>query len=385
MTLTGLISGTGGLTKDGPGGLRVHGYDVNAHTAAPNTFSGGTTINNGTLIWGTMDGGVSPPINAALGSGPVTINPGGILQFERVDNATNALICNGGTVFSNNGWGAKWGGPVTLNAVTTVDATWNMTFNGNISGAGGFTTKGGRIVTLSGTNSFTGANKVTAGTLTCTKSAALGTGPLDITTGAKVNLNFTGTRTIAALTYNGGAPLAPGTYGSTASPATNKNDTYFSGTGTVTILPATTTALALTSGSTPSDPGTPLTFTATVTGTSPTGNVAFYDGTTLLGTSALNGSFQASFTTSSLAIGSHDITARYAGNASNATSTSAALTVEITSLLPPAPTNLIAAPGNNRVDLTWTLSAGADQLLCETIADQRRPLHRDRQSHRRKL
>jgi fibronectin-binding autotransporter adhesin len=200
MTLAGLISGTGGLTKDGLGGLRVHGYNLNAHTAAPNTFSGGTTINNGTLVWGTMDGGVSPPINAALGTGPVTLNPGGTLQFERVDNATNTLICNGGTLYSNNGWGAKWGGPVTLNATTTVDATWNMTFNGNISGAGGFTTKGGRVVTLAGTNSFTGANKVTAGTLTCTNAAALGTGTLDITTGAKVALNFTGTRTITAHT-----------------------------------------------------------------------------------------------------------------------------------------------------------------------------------------
>jgi hypothetical protein len=359
LTLTGLISGPGGLVKDGPGGLRVHGYDVNAHTAAPNTFSGGTTINSGTLIWGTMDGGISPPINAALGSGPVTINPGGVLEFERVDNATNALICNGGTVYSNNGWGAKWGGPVTLNAITTVDATWNMTFNGNISGEGGFTTKGGRIVTLAGTNSFTGANKVTAGTLTCTKSAALGTGPLDISTGAKVNLNFTGTRTIAALTYNGGPPLAPGTYGSTASPATHKNDTYFSGTGTVTILPATTTELALTSGGTPADPGTPLTFTATVTGTSPTGSVAFYDGGSLLGTSTLNGSFQAGFTTSSLAIGYHLITASYAGNATHGASISAALPVEITSLLPSAPTNLVAAAGNNRVGLTWTLSTAA--------------------------
>jgi hypothetical protein len=359
VTLTGLISGAGGLIKDSLGTLRVHGYDVAGHTAAPNTFSGGTTINSGTLIWGTMDGGISPPINAALGTGPVTINPGGILEFERVDNALNALICNGGTVYSNNGWGAKWGGPVTLNAVTTVDATWNMTFNGNISGAGGFTTKGGRIVTLSGTNSFTGPNKITAGTLTCTKAAALGTGSLDIATGAKVNLNFTGTRTIAALTYNGGAPLAPGTYGSTASPATNKTDAYFSGAGTVTILPPTTTTLVLTSGTTPAAPGSPLTFTATVSGSTPTGSVAFYAGTTLLGSGTLNGSFQASLTTSSLATGSHNITAQYAGNAANGTSTSAAVAVEIISLLPPAPTNLLAAAGNHRVGLTWTVSAGA--------------------------
>jgi hypothetical protein len=359
LTLAGLISAPGGLTKDGPGGLRVHGYNLAAQTAAPNTFSGGTIINSGTLIWGTMDGGISPPINAALGTGPVTVNPGGTLQFERVDNATNTLIGNGGTVFSNNGWGAKWGGPVTLNALTTVDATWNMTFNGNISGPGGLITKGGRVVTLSGTNSYTGPTRVTAGTLTCTKAAALGTGSLDISTGAKVALNYTGTRTIAALTFNAGAPLPPGTHGSTASPAANKNDTWFSGTGTVTVLPPTTTTLALTSGSTPSDPGEPLTFTATVTGGSPVGSVEFLDGTTLLGSGTLNGSFQASFTASSLAIGPHEITARFTGDANHGSSTSAALAVDIISLLPASPANPVAAATSNRVGLTWTLSAGA--------------------------
>ena len=104
----------------------------------------------------------------------------------------------------------------------------------------------------------------------------------------------------------------------------------------LTVGPATTTALALTGGSTPSASGHALTFTATVTGSTPTGNVAFYAGTTLLGTSALNGSYQASLTTSSLATGSYDITAQYAGNASNAASTSAALAIQIISL-PAAP------------------------------------------------
>jgi hypothetical protein len=68
-----------------------------------------------------------------------------------------------------------------------------------------------------------------------------------------------------------------------------------------------------------------VTFTSTVTGSTPTGNVSFYAGATLLGTNAINASFQASVTTSSLAAGSYSITASYAGNASNATSTSSAL------------------------------------------------------------
>ena len=350
VLIDGLISGAGGLTKDNAGMLKL--YSVTA-----NTYSGGTIVNNGTLHLGAIINGISPLFSNPMGSGPVTIN-GGTIELERV-TAANALTMNGGTLYSNNGWGASWTGPITLNATATINVAWPLACSGNISGAGGFILSGGRALTLSGTNSFTGANRITTGTLTCSKAAALGTGSLDITSGAKVTLNFTGTRAIAALTFNGGTPEAPGTYGSTASPAANKNDTYFAGTGTVTILPTTTTALSLTGGSTPSDPGTPLTFTATVTGTSPTGYVAFYAGTSLLGTSALNGSYQASLTTAGLAIGSYNITAQYVGNATNAASTSAALAIEVTSLLPPAPTNLLAAPGNNQIALSWTVSAGA--------------------------
>ena len=56
----------------------------------------------------------------------------------------------------------------------------------------------------------------------------------------------------------------------------------------------------------------------------PTGNVTFDDGSTVLGTFTLtNGT--ASFTTSSLAVGTHSIKAVYAGDANFKTSTSAVL------------------------------------------------------------
>src|SRR5208283_4291582 len=87
----------------------------------------------------------------------------------------------------------------------------------------------------------------------------------------------------------------------------------------------TTTALA--SSQNPSASGQSVTFTATVkpefTGT-PTGTVTFKDGTTTLATVTLSGGV-AKFTTSSLAVGTHSITAVYEGSTSFATSTSAAL------------------------------------------------------------
>jgi len=349
VTLSSLISGTGGLTKDSPGMLQLYGL-------SPNTYSGGTVVNSGTLHLGAYIDGISPYCVNPAATGPVTLN-GGTIEFDNVA-AANALTVNGGTLYSPNGWGATWSGPITLNATLTCNTPYRLTCSAAISGTGGLNKTSGDTLKLSGSNSYTGPTTVTDGTVQCDNLNALGTGALSITSGAKVALNYTGTRVIAALTLAGTSQL-PGTYGSTASPAANKNNSYFSGTGTVTILPATTTALALTSGATPADPGMPLTFTATVTGSSPTGSVKFYDGTTLLGSSALNGSFQAIFTTSSLAIGSHSITAQYAGNATNAASTSAAVAIEITSLLAPPPVNLFATPGNNSIALSWTVSAGA--------------------------
>ncbi len=90
-------------------------------------------------------------------------------------------------------------------------------------------------------------------------------------------------------------------------------------------------------------PGQEVTFTATVcrfdSGGAPTGGpfddycdnstVDFYDNGTLIGAGTLDSSGQAAFTISSLAVGTHTITACYAGDTYNAASTSAELYQEI--------------------------------------------------------
>ncbi len=90
-------------------------------------------------------------------------------------------------------------------------------------------------------------------------------------------------------------------------------------------IAATTTTISLSSSVNPSVPGQSVTFTATVSGgSSPSGTVTFRDGGSLIGTASLSGTI-ATFTTSSLALGNHAITAAYSGNASNAASSSAVL------------------------------------------------------------
>ena len=81
--------------------------------------------------------------------------------------------------------------------------------------------------------------------LACSRAVSLGGGPLEIGAGAKLHLRYTGTSRVAVLRLGGGAAKAGGTYGSAASAATDKNDTYFTGTGTVTVAgPASKWALA---------------------------------------------------------------------------------------------------------------------------------------------
>jgi RHS repeat-associated protein len=86
---------------------------------------------------------------------------------------------------------------------------------------------------------------------------------------------------------------------------------------------ASTTTLGVSTN--PSAYGQALTLTATVSGSGVhTGTVTFLDGATQLAANALsNGA--ASFSTSTLSVGTHSLTAVYAGDATNATSTSAAV------------------------------------------------------------
>jgi hypothetical protein len=74
----------------------------------------------------------------------------------------------------------------------------------------------------------------------------------------------------------------------------------------------------------PSLRGQRVTFTATVTGNSPTGSVRFLKGAKNQGSVPLIGGV-ARLSTSRLKIGSHSITAVYSGDANNASFTSAPL------------------------------------------------------------
>lgn len=92
-------------------------------------------------------------------------------------------------------------------------------------------------------------------------------------------------------------------------------------------------SLSVSSSLNPATFGVPLTLTATLKTTSsilPTGSIAFSDGGQSIGTVALGTGGVAALSTNALAVGSHKITASYAGDQDVDASTSAAITQTIT-------------------------------------------------------
>ncbi len=163
-----------------------------------------------------------------------------------------------------------------------------------------------------------------------------GTGSWTITQPSTTNSNtLTATATLAAgetatLTFTVTvATTATGTITDTA----NLNWTGSNTSGSLSVPMSTTvtggvssTTTTLTSSGNPSVYGQPVTFRATVSGSgTPTGQVVFEDGNTILGKVALSGGV-ATFTPSTLSVGSHSITAIYGGDTNDSGSTSNTLT-----------------------------------------------------------
>ena len=151
----------------------------------------------------------------------------------------------------------------------------------------------------------------------------------------------TGTLTNGVATLTITAP-AVGSYSLTAS---YPGDSYYSA-GTSQVLALTTVNIAtpsVTLTASPTSPayGTPLTLTATVSGSNgiATGTVNFLNGATSLGTATLNSTGSASITLSGpsgLPQGSYSFSAQYSGNAEYGATSATPLTVTVGAPLPAA-------------------------------------------------
>jgi arabinan endo-1,5-alpha-L-arabinosidase len=132
-----------------------------------------------------------------------------------------------------------------------------------------------------------------------------------------------------------------------------------SGGGTSAPPPVVGTTTSLATSATGINTGASLTLTATVVLSSSgpaSGTVTFLDGATSLGSSALNSSGVATYTTSTLAAGTHSFTASFAGSSTETASTSSAVSVTVS--VPGITTNVTGTwTGTPRVGRPLELAA----------------------------
>ncbi|WP_426664774.1 autotransporter-associated beta strand repeat-containing protein [Rhodanobacter aciditrophus] len=186
FTVSGVIVGTGALTKSGGGTLILSGT---------NTYSGGTTIAAGILQLG--NGGTAGAIagnvanNGSLafdrsdavsfagvvsGNGSLVQKGSGTLTLTGANTYTGSTTISAGTLVVD---GTSLPGAVTDNAALVFDQANDGTFSHAISGTGSFAKTGaGTLVLNSNNGAFTGSTAVNAGTLEVgdagTPSAVLG-------------------------------------------------------------------------------------------------------------------------------------------------------------------------------------------------------------------
>ena len=202
---TGKISGVGSLTKSGTSTLTL---------STSNDYSGGTTINAGTVI--AADTGSTAGVSSALGSGPITIASGALLQ---VGNGT----AGAGTITS--------GVTITNNGSLVVNRPDSSTLNGPIVGAGTLAIQGGGIVSLrsngvANASTYSGNTTISGGS-TLQLAEASATSPssvinVDNTAGSRFTLN--GFDSVIAGLSGGGANSGDVTIGG--------NNFTFAGIGT---------------------------------------------------------------------------------------------------------------------------------------------------------
>jgi fibronectin-binding autotransporter adhesin len=161
----GVISGPGNLALSGTGSLGQLGL------SGANTYTGTTTVNNGTLY-------VTNSTGSGTGTGTVTVASGATLEFGQ-PGAGSGTGSVGGNIVDN--------GTVILN-LTGVNTVGNV-----ISGSGSLTKSAVSTIALTGASTYAGGTAIT-GTLFAENSSgsATGTGPITINIGGSLEIGAVG-------------------------------------------------------------------------------------------------------------------------------------------------------------------------------------------------
>ena len=194
-TYAGVISGTGALVKTGTGDAGLTGA---------NTYAGGTTISEGTLVFTSTSlpgdvvnnaiiqfnqNGNGTYASAITGTGSLLKTGTGNLGLTGLNNYSGGTTISDGTLFVTTS--SLPAGSVVNNATLQFNQTATGVFNGTISGSG-TVIKGGRgSMSFTANNTYTGTTELIGGTLFIEGNQGSASGNVNVASGA--TLGGTGT------------------------------------------------------------------------------------------------------------------------------------------------------------------------------------------------
>jgi len=319
--VTNAASGVGAIGATLNGTVNANGADTTV------TFEYGTDTSYGGSIAASPSPVTGRTTDTAVSAGLTLLNPNTIYHFR-----VKAVSSSGTTYGLDQSFTTTKATPTTVLAVNSA-SSFTSTYGDSVT----FTaTVTGVIVAPTGTVNFQDNGTSISG---CSARSVSGATTV-VTATCTTSTLAAGTHNLITAVYNGDGSF----YASTSAAIS----------GTVNQASSTT---GLGSSPNPSTYGQSVTFTATVTSSAgtPTGSVTFKDGAATLGTGSLNGSGQATFSTSSLGVGPHSsITAVYSGDANFSTSTSSALSQTVNQASSTTGLNSSSNPSSLGQSVTFT-------------------------------
>ena len=197
-------SDTGDLTLLGnglTGGVDIIGGRVIVGTAAA---LGGGTVTTAADTQLVFDNSTTESISSLIsGAGGLTKEGGGQLTVNTANSYGGGTLVNAGRLVANAS-GAFGTGAVTVLSGAEVGIA-GVTLGNSISGAGRVVKVGSGSGMLTGANSHSGGTDIQQGTLIVANPAALGSGAVSIGSGAFLNVDYSGSSNVALNTMLTGA------------------------------------------------------------------------------------------------------------------------------------------------------------------------------------
>ena len=292
--------------------------DAGSGTLGPLTLGGGTPLSNSQCTIGVEAASVTASGTDLILNLPVT--------FTTSYPGAKGIYLYAAGASANSGWQSlgAWSVPAAQPALTVSSAHSGVFTQG----------QDGALYTVTVSNTGTG---ISPGLVSVVESLPAGLSLVSMS-GSGWTCSGASCSTSNTLAIGASYPpiaVAVNVAVNATSPQTNSvsvsggGSAAITATDSTTIVPPTTISLASTPN--PSTFGRAVTLTATVSPSSATGLVTFYDGVAVLGTGRLSGG-QAALTTSLLASGGRSLHAHYSGDGAHGASNSTPVSQDVTAV-----------------------------------------------------